>query len=76
MEREDLSDKIFSQHSDVSYGNGRIETRTCQQLLIDKTWQDKNYQSKCLKTIIKVTSDFIEKSTGKETNETRWYISS
>lgn len=41
MEREDLSDEIFSQHSDVDSGHGRIETRTCPQLLIDKTWLDK-----------------------------------
>jgi len=76
MEREGLSDEIFSQHSDVSSGHGRIETRTCQQLLIDKGWLDNKYQWKGLKSIIKITSDIIEKSTGKETNETRWYISS
>ena len=76
MEREGLSDKIFSQHSDVSSGHGRIETRTCQQLSIDKTWLDKKYQWKGLKSIIKVTSVVIEKATGKETNETRWHISS
>ncbi len=44
MEREGLSDKIFSQHNDVSSGHGIIETRTCQQLLIDKAWLDKKYQ--------------------------------
>ena len=76
MEREGLSDEIFSQHSDVSSGHGRIETRTCRQLLIDTAWLDKKYQWKGLKSIIKVTSDVIEKSTGKETRETRWYISS
>ena len=76
MEREGLSDEIFSKHSDVSSGHGRIETRTCQQLLINKTWLDKKYQWKGLKSIIKVTSEVIEKSTGKETRETRWYISS
>ncbi len=76
MEREGLSDEIFSQHSGVSSGHGRIETRTCQQLLIDKRWLENKYQWKGLKSIIKITSDIIEKSTGKETNETRWYISS
>ena len=76
MEREGLSNEIFSQFSDVSSGHGRIETRTCQQLLIDKAWLDKIYQWKSLKSIIKVTSDVIEKTTGKETSETRWYISS
>jgi len=29
-EREGLSDKMFSQHRDVSSKHGRIETRTCQ----------------------------------------------
>ncbi len=76
MEREGLSDEIFSQHSGVCSGHGRIETRTCQQLLIDKRWLENKYQWKGLKSIIKITSDIIEKSTGKETNETRWYISS
>ena len=77
MERESLSEEIFSQHSDVSSGHGRIETRTCQQLLIDKPWLDKKYQWKGLKSIIKVTSlNIIEKSTGQETSETCWYISS
>lgn len=76
MEREGSSDEVFSQHRDVSSGHGRIETRTCQQLLIDKTWLDKKYQWTGLKSIIKVTSDVIEKSTNKETSETRWYISS
>ena len=76
VEREGLSDELFSQHSDVSSGHGRIETRTCQQLLIDKVWLDKKYQWKGLKSIIKVTSDVVEKATSKETSETRWYISS
>ncbi len=76
MEREGLSDEMFSEYSDISSGHGRIETRTCRQLLIDKTWLDKKHQWKGLKSIIKVTSEVIEKSTGKETSETRWYISS
>ena len=76
MEREGLSDEMFSEHSDISSGHGRIETRTCQQLLIDKAWLDKKYQWEGLKSIIKVTSNVIEKATEKETNETRWYISS
>lgn len=76
MVSEGLSDDVFSRYSDVSSEHGRIETRACQQLVIDKTWLDKKYQWEGLKSIIKVTSDVIEKSTGKETNETRWYISS
>ena len=45
-EREGLSDEVFSQYSDVSSGHGRIETRTCRQLLIENTWVDKKYQWK------------------------------
>lgn len=44
--------------------------------MIEKVWLDKKYQCKGLKSIIKVTSDVIEKATSKETSETRWYISS
>jgi predicted transposase YbfD/YdcC len=44
--------------------------------MIDKVWLNKKYQCKGLKSIIKVTSDVIEKATIKETSETRCYISS
>jgi predicted transposase YbfD/YdcC len=74
--REGLTDESYSQHSDISSGHGRIETRTCQQLLINQGWLDKKYQWKGLKSVIKITSEVIDKSTGKETTESRWYISS
>ncbi len=54
----------------------RIETRCCQQALVNKHCLNKKYQWVGLKIIVKVTSDVHEKSTGKETTETRWYISS
>jgi len=76
VEREGLSDETFYQHSEVSSGHGRIATRTCRQLLINQSWLDKKYQWKGFKSIIKITSDVIEKNTGKETTEIRWYISS
>ena len=75
-DREGLSENTFSQHTQVSAGHGRIETRSCQQLLIDKSWLAKSYQWAGLKSIIKVTSDVHDKSSGKDTTETRWYISS
>jgi hypothetical protein len=46
MAREGLFDEIFPQYSDVGSRHGRIETRTCQQLLIGKTWLDIKYQWK------------------------------
>ncbi len=60
----------------VSAGHGRIETRICEQLLIDKKWLAKEYRWSGLNSLIKITAQVHEKSTGKETEETRWYISS
>ncbi len=45
-------------------------------MLVNEYWLNKKYQWVDLKSINKVTSDVHEKSTGKETTETRWYISS
>ncbi|EDP99165.1 hypothetical protein KT99_17625 [Shewanella benthica KT99] len=45
-------------------------------MLVNKSWLNNKYQWVGLKSIIKVTSDVHEKTTGKETTETRWYISS
>ncbi|EDQ01931.1 hypothetical protein KT99_08488 [Shewanella benthica KT99] len=45
-------------------------------MLVNKSWLNNKYQWVGLKSIIKVTSDVHEKMTGKETTETRWYISS
>ncbi len=75
-ERENLSDINYSKHTTINSDHGRIEKRTCQQLIIDKRWLGKEYRWSGLKSIIKVTSDIHEKSTGKDTSETRWYISS
>jgi predicted transposase YbfD/YdcC len=71
-----VSDEIFSQHTEVNTRHGRTETITCQLLLVNNTWLDKKYQWPGLKSIIKVTSDVVEKSTEKEPLETCWYISS
>jgi predicted transposase YbfD/YdcC len=75
-QREGLSEQNYSEHTDINSGHGRIETRICQQMLIDKSWLAKEYRWLGLKSIVKVTSEVHEKSTGKETSETRWYISS
>jgi len=59
-----------------SSGHGRIETRTCQQLLIDKSWLAKTYRWSGLKSMIKVKAEVHDKSSSKDTIETCWYISS
>ncbi|MDE1240154.1 ISAs1 family transposase [Vibrio aestuarianus] len=75
-EREGLSDKNSDRHIEVSSGHGRIETRDCQQLLIDNSWLDKKFRWSGLNSIIKVTAHVYDKSAGTEIAETRWYISS
>ena len=45
-------------------------------MLIDINWLGKEYRWSGLKSIIKVSSEVHDKSTGKDTSETRWYISS
>jgi len=74
--REGLSDEVYSTHTEINSGHGRIETRTCQQLLIQKNWLAKQYQWSGLKSVIQVTSTIHEKSTNTDSVETRWYVSS
>jgi len=39
-EREGLTLQNHNEHTEINSGHGRIKTRTCQQLLIDKNgWQ-------------------------------------
>lgn len=75
-EREGLTKHNSDKHTEISSGHGRIETRTCQQLLIDKSWLAKAYRWSGLKSIIQVTAEVHDKSAGTDTTETRWYISS
>lgn len=75
-EREGLTQSDFDEYTEISAGHGRIETRTCQQLLIDKSWLEKAYRWSGLTSIIKVTAEVHDKSAGTDTTETRWYISS
>ena len=74
--REGVTGKNYSEHTEIDSGHGRIETRTCQQMLIDTSWLSKEYCWSGLTSIIKIKSETHNKSTGKETYETRWYISS
>jgi predicted transposase YbfD/YdcC len=75
-QREGLSEQNYAEHTSIDSGHGRIETRTCQQMVIDKNWLAKEYRWSGLKSIIKISSKVHEKSTGKDTSETRWYITS
>ena len=75
-EREGLNPTNSDTYSEISSGHGRIETRTCRQLLIDKSWLAKAYRWAGLKSVIQVISEVHDKSSGAETTERRWYISS
>ena len=74
--REGTTSHTYHTFSTVSAGHGRIETRHCEQLLIDTNWLDKDYRWAGLQSVIKVTAQVEEKLSGKKTEETRWYISS
>lgn len=75
-QREGLSKNKYSEHTETDSGHGRIEVRHCEQLEVDPKWLAKEYRWAGLKTIIKVTAQVEDKATGKQTKETRWYISS
>ena len=75
-ERERLTKHNCDEHTEISSGHGRVETRTCQQLLIDKSWLGKDYRWPGLTSIIKGRAEVHDKSAGSDTTETRWYISS
>lgn len=70
------STEQYSHIETVDCGHGRIETRHCEQLLIDTSWLDKKHRWDGLQTVIKIHSILEEKATGKVSQETRWYISS
>jgi len=65
--REGLSEQNYAKHTEIDSGHGRIETRTCQQIWVDKGWLGKEYRWSGLKSIVKVSSEVHEKSTGKDT---------
>ena len=74
--REGTTSETYDEFREVSAGHGRIEIRHCEQLIIDRAWLDKDYRWDGLQSVIKVTATVEEKSSGKKSKETRWYISS
>lgn len=66
----------YSEHTEVDFGHGRIETRYCAQLVVETQLLSKTYPYRWdgLKTIIKVTTNTEEKASGTKSRETRWYI--
>ena len=71
-----MSESSYDKHTDINAGHGRIEARTYHQLLVDKSWLDKTYRWGRFKSIIKIKAQVHDKSTGKDTEEVRWFISS
>jgi predicted transposase YbfD/YdcC len=74
--REGMTSETYDEYSEVSVGHGRIETRLCEQLIVDRNWLGKGYRWDGLQSVIKVTATVEEKLSGKQSEETRWYISS
>lgn len=74
--REGTTSETYDEYIEVSAGHGRIETRQCEQLTIDRNWLAKDYRWDGLQSVIKVTATVEEKLSGKKSEETRWYISS
>jgi predicted transposase YbfD/YdcC len=74
--REGTTSDTNDEFSEVSAGHGRIETRHCEQLIIDRSWLCKGYRWDGLQSVIKVTAKVEEKLSEKQSEETRWYISS
>jgi predicted transposase YbfD/YdcC len=74
--REGMTSETYDEYSEVSVGHGRIETRLCEQLIVDRNWLGKGYRWDGLHSVIKVTATVEEKLSGKQSEETRWYISS
>lgn len=64
-QREGFSQDNYAEHTEINNGDGQIETRTCHQVLIDKSWLGKEYRWSGLMSIIKITSEVHEKSTSK-----------
>lgn len=59
----------------IDFGHGRIEKRTCQ-VISDLTFLDVKEDWKGLKTIARIISERTDKRSGKQSVQTRYYISS
>ncbi len=68
-------EKNIEVHTQTNMGHGRIEKRTCR-IIKDTDWICNSEQWEELKTLIAIESQRIDKATGKEQTETRYYISS
>jgi predicted transposase YbfD/YdcC len=61
--------------STIETDHGRIEKRTCH-VIDDIDWVCNNKEWKGLKRLIKITAERTEKSSGEQSRECRYYISS
>ena len=75
-ERDSLTDETYAEYTETDSGHGRVETRVCQQLLLDCSWLAKDYRWRGLQSVLKVSTTVYDQSTGRERQEVRWYISS
>lgn len=67
--------KVVAQDVNEDCGHGRVETRKCS-VITDLEFVDDAHKWESLQTIIKIESNVYFKYTKKETNSTRYYISS
>jgi predicted transposase YbfD/YdcC len=80
-ELKEQVEKVFAMNPktaadiDLDFGHGRIEKRTCQAI-DNLTFLDDKEDWPGLKSIAKVISERTDKRSGKESTETRYYISS
>lgn len=63
--RESTTSHTYDEFSEISREHGRVETRHCAQLIIDRNWLDKDYRWDGLQSFIKVTSTVECKLSGK-----------
>lgn len=68
-------EKNIEMHTQSNTGHGRIEKRTCR-IIKETDWICNSQQWEELKTLIAIESLRIDKATGKEQTEIRYYISS
>ncbi|CAK2136013.1 hypothetical protein VCRA2123O443_80118 [Vibrio crassostreae] len=59
--REGTASETYDEYSEVSAGHGRIETRQCKQLIVDRSWLGKDYRWDGLQSVIKVIATVEEK---------------
>jgi predicted transposase YbfD/YdcC len=77
---DDLQEAFAQSKADASsthteLGHGRIEKRTCK-LISDTAWVCKQPDWKGLKTLVEISTERTNKSSGEVQRETRYYISS